>query len=138
MHTAPARLYLLAVAAAAVYAAFTLAALFGIDCGVSRDPQRFCVWWGHSWLPTAVGLPAVLAFGCYASAERVSPRPAILAALLVALTCLYLRGAAAQVPYWASSNQTRVVPSCSMPQRSLAAARTWRPLPPASSPSTNP
>jgi hypothetical protein len=99
MHSRPASCHLLAVAAAAAYAALTLAALFGIDCDIAPDPQRFCAWWSHSWLPTAVGMPAVLAFGCYASAERDSPRPAILAALLVVLTCLYLRGAAAPVLY---------------------------------------
>ena len=85
----------LAVLPAAAYAALTLGMLFGIDCDVALDPQRFCVWWGHSWLPTALGLPAVLAFGCYASAQRASPRSAIAAAVLVVLTCLYLRGAAA-------------------------------------------
>jgi hypothetical protein len=91
------RCYVLAVVPAAAYAALTLAALFGIDCDVALDPQRFCVWWGHSWLPTALGLPAVLAFGCYASVERDSPRPAIVAAALVVLTCVYLRAAAAPV-----------------------------------------
>jgi hypothetical protein len=89
----------LAVVPAAAYAALTLAALFGIDCAVALDPNRFCWWWSHSWLPTTLGIPAVLAFGCYASMERGSPRPAVLAALLVVLTCLYLRGAAAPVPY---------------------------------------
>jgi hypothetical protein len=41
----------------------------------------------------------VLAFGCYASLERGSPRPAIVAAALVVLTCVYLRGAAAPMLY---------------------------------------
>jgi hypothetical protein len=89
----------LAVLPAGAYAALTLVALFGIDCDVSLDPQRFCVWWRHSWLPTTLGLPAVLAFGCYASLERESPRPVIVAAVLVVLTCLYLRAAAAPVLY---------------------------------------
>jgi hypothetical protein len=99
MQTAPTRCCALAVVPAAAYAALTLAALFGVDCDVSLDPQRFCVWWSHSWLPTALGMPAVLAFGCYASVERDSPRPAIVAALLVVLTCVYLRAAAAPVLY---------------------------------------
>jgi hypothetical protein len=90
---------LLAVAPAAAYAGLTLSALFAIRCEWSLDPQRFCVWWGHSWLPTTVGLPAVLALGCWASHERGSPRPAIVAAAMVVLTCLYLRGAAAPVGY---------------------------------------
>jgi hypothetical protein len=89
----------IAVVPAAAYAALTLAALFAIDCDVSRDPQRFCVWWSHSWLPTALGIPAVLAFGCYATLERDSRRPVIIAAALVVLTCAYLRGAAAPVLY---------------------------------------
>jgi hypothetical protein len=89
----------LAVVPAAAYAALTLAALFGIDCAVALDPNRFCWWWSHSWLPTTLGIPAVLAFGCYASLERESPRPALLAAGLVVLTCVYLRGAAAPVLY---------------------------------------
>jgi hypothetical protein len=95
----PTRWYLLAVLAAGAYAALTLAVLFGVDCDVSPDPQGFCVWWSHSWLPTAFGMPAVLAFGCYASAERESARPAVLAAVLVILTCLYLRSAAAPMLY---------------------------------------
>jgi hypothetical protein len=99
MPTARTRWCALAVVPAAMYAAVTLAALFAIDCDVALDPQRFCVWWGHSWLPTALGMPAVLAFGCYASAERDSPRPAIVAAVLVVLTCLYLRAAAAPALY---------------------------------------
>ena len=89
----------LAVVPAAAYAALTLAALFGIDCDASLDPQRVCVWWRHSWLPTAVGMPAVLALGCYASLERESRRPVVVAAVLVVLTCAYLRGAAAPALY---------------------------------------
>ena len=89
----------LAVLPAAAYAGLTLAALFGIDCDLSADPQRFCVWWGHSWLPTTLGLPAVLAFGCYASLERGSRRPVVVASVLVVLTCAYLRGAAAPALY---------------------------------------
>jgi len=89
----------LIVAPATVYAAFTLATLFSLDCDASRDPQRFCVWWSHSWLPTALGIPAVLAFGCYATLERDSRRPVTLAAVLVVLTCAYLRGAAAPILY---------------------------------------
>ena len=90
---------LLAALPAAAYAGATLAALFAIRCDVSPDPQRFCVWWGHSWLPTAIGLPAVLALGCWAALERRSPRPALVAAVMVVLTCVYLRGAAAPVGY---------------------------------------
>jgi hypothetical protein len=89
----------LAVLPAGAYAALTLVALFGIDCDASLDPQGFCIWWRHSWLPTTLGLPAVLAFGCYASLERESPRPVIVAAVLVVLTCVYLRAAAAPVLY---------------------------------------
>jgi len=89
----------LAVAPAATYAALTLSALFGVECDVSRDPQRFCIWWSHSWLPTALGMPAVLAFGCYATLERDSRRPVTVAAVLVVLTCAYLRAAAAPVLY---------------------------------------
>jgi hypothetical protein len=89
----------LAVAPAAAYAVLTLTALSGIDCDVSLDPQRFCVWWSHSRLPTTLGIPAVLAFGCYASLERESRRPVTFAAVLVVLTCAYLRAAAAPVLY---------------------------------------
>jgi hypothetical protein len=89
----------LAVFPAAGYAALTLVVLFRIDCDVSLDPQRFCVWWDHSWLPTTLGLPAVLAFGWYASRERDSPWPVVAAAVLVVLTCVYLRAAAAPVLY---------------------------------------
>jgi len=85
----------LVVAPAAAYAALTLAALFAIDCDLALDPQRFCVWWGHSWLPTTFGLPASLAFGCWATHATGSRRPVALAAVLVVLTCLYLRAAAA-------------------------------------------
>jgi hypothetical protein len=102
MHPAGASLSrwcVLAVTPAAAYAALTLSALFSIHCEWSLDPQRFCVWWSHSWLPTTVGLPAVLALGCWASRERGSPRPAVAAAVMVVLTCLYLRGAAAPVAY---------------------------------------
>lgn len=89
----------IAVTPAAVYAGLTLAALFGIHCEWSLDPQRFCVWWSHSWLPTTVGLPACLAFGCWAGVVTGSRRPPVVAAVLVVLTCLYLRGAAAPVAY---------------------------------------
>jgi hypothetical protein len=102
MHRAgdpPTRWCLLAVTPAAAYAAVTLTALFSVPCERSLDPQRFCVWWSHSWLPTTVGLPAVLALGCWASRERGSPRPAVAAAVMVVLTCLYLRSAAAPVAY---------------------------------------
>jgi hypothetical protein len=94
-----ARWCVLAVVPAGAYAALTLVTLFGIDCDQSLDPQGFCVWWRHSWLPTTLGMPGVLAFGCYASLERASRRPVIVAAVLVVLTCVYLRGAAAQVIY---------------------------------------
>ena len=77
------------------YAIATLAAIEAIPCDVSLDPQRFCAWWEHSALPTLVGLPAVLAFGCYASLETASRRPVTVAAVLVVLTCAGLREAAA-------------------------------------------
>ena len=73
------------VAAGAVAFA-TLSAILALPCDHSLDPQRFCAWWGHSALPTLVGMPAVLAFGCYASATARSPRPVTIAGGLVALT----------------------------------------------------
>jgi hypothetical protein len=90
---------LVAVAPAAVYAGLTLGALFGVECEWSLDPQRFCAWWSHSWLPTAIGMPLCLAFGCWAGVASGSRRPPVIAAVLVVLTCLYLRGAAAPVAY---------------------------------------
>jgi hypothetical protein len=86
---------LVAVAPAAAYAALTLAALSAMHCEWSLDYQRFCLWWSHSQLPTTAGMPAVLALGCWASRERGTARPAVIAAVLVVLTCLYLRAAAA-------------------------------------------
>jgi hypothetical protein len=80
---------------AGTYAFVTLSAILAIPCERSPDPQRFCVWWGHSAAPTLIGLPAVLAFGCYASFTAGSRRPAAIAGALVALTCLGLREAAA-------------------------------------------
>ena len=82
------------VAIAGAYAFATLAAIMHIHCEYSVDPQRFCVWWAHSALPTLVGVPAVLAFGCYASASTLSRRPVTIAAAMVWLVCLGLRQAA--------------------------------------------
>jgi hypothetical protein len=87
------------VVPAAVYAVLTLVAVAAIRCDVSVDPQRFCVWWAHSWLPTVVGVPGVLAFGCYASFATGSRRPVALAAILLVITCAGLRAAAAPAPY---------------------------------------
>jgi hypothetical protein len=83
-----------AVLAAGAYAFDTLATVSALPCEVSLDPQRFCVWWGHSALPTLLGVPAVLAFGCYASLTTRSRRPVTVAAALVVLVCLSLRQAA--------------------------------------------
>ncbi len=82
---------------AGAYAFATLATIEAIPCELSLDPQRFCVWWEHSQLATLVGLPAVLAFGCYASLETASRRPVTVAAVLVVLTCIGLREAATPV-----------------------------------------
>jgi hypothetical protein len=54
---------------------------------------------GHSALPTLLGVPAVLAFGCYASFSRSSRGPVTVAAVLVVLVCLGLREAAVQEFY---------------------------------------
>jgi len=83
-----------AVAAAGAYALATLAAILAVPCEHSLDPQRFCAWWGHSALPTLLGVPAVLAFGCYASANARSRAPVTIAAVLVVLVCAGLRKAA--------------------------------------------
>jgi hypothetical protein len=85
-----------AVLAAGTFSFVTLSEILAIPCERSLDPQRFCVWWGHSALPTLLGVPAVLAFGCYASFTTRSPRPVALAGALVALVCLGLREAAVQ------------------------------------------
>ena len=85
------------VVPAATYAGLTLAAVAAIPCDVSLDPQRFCVWWAHSWLATVAGAPAVLAFGCYATFATRSRRPVAFAAVLLVLTCLGLRAASAPV-----------------------------------------
>ena len=77
------------------YAFATLSAILSIPCERSPDPQRFCVWWAHSAAPTLIGVPAVLALGCYASFTAGSRRPVAIAAALVALTCIGLREAAA-------------------------------------------
>ena len=82
------------VAIAGAYAFATLAAIVEIPCEHSLDPQRFCVWWAHSSLPTVAGMPAVLAFGCYVSASTHSRRPVTIAGALVWLVCLGLRRAA--------------------------------------------
>jgi hypothetical protein len=82
------------VGAAGAYAFATLAKLLAIPCELSADPQRFCVWWGHSSLPTVLGVPAVLAFGCYASAHVRSRRPVTIAGVLVVAVCVGLRQAA--------------------------------------------
>ena len=72
----------------------TLAAILALPCDHSLDPYRFCAWWEHSALPTLIGMPAVLAFGCYASATAGSRRQVTIAGVLVALICLGLRRAA--------------------------------------------
>jgi hypothetical protein len=82
------------VLVAGAYAFDTLATLVTLPCEVSLDPQRFCVWWSHSALPTLVGVPAVLAFGCYASLTAGRRRPVAVAGALVVLVCLWLREAA--------------------------------------------
>jgi hypothetical protein len=87
------------VLAAGTYASLTLAAIAALPCRFSLDPQRFCVWWGHSALPTLLGVPAVLALGCYASFSRRSRTPVTIAAVLVVLVCLSLREAAVQEFY---------------------------------------
>jgi hypothetical protein len=79
---------------AGTFAFATLSAILDIPCDRSPDLQRFCAWWGHSALPTQLGMPAVLAFGCYASASAGSRRPVTIAGVLVAITCLGLRQAA--------------------------------------------
>jgi hypothetical protein len=81
------------------YAFATLAELLALPCERSLDPQHFCVWWGHSALPTVVGVPAVLGFGCYASVTAGSRRPVTVAGALVVLVCLSLRQAAVQEFY---------------------------------------
>ena len=78
---------------AGAYAFDTLAALVALPCDVSLDPQRFCGSWGHSALPTLLGVPAVLAFGRYASLTTVRRRPVTVAGALVVLVCLSLREA---------------------------------------------
>ena len=85
--------------AAGAYAFATLSAILAIPCDHSLDPQRFCVWWGHSALPTLLGVPAVLGFGCYASIASGSRRPVAIAGALVVLVCLGLDGAAAPDMY---------------------------------------
>jgi hypothetical protein len=85
------------VTLAGAYAFVTLSEIVAIRCDLSLDPQRFCVWWQHSALPTLVGMPAVLAFGCYASFTAGSRRPVTIAGVLVALICVGLRQAAAPV-----------------------------------------
>jgi hypothetical protein len=87
------------VLVAGAYAATTLAAILALPCDFSLDPQRFCVWWGHSALPTLVGVPAVLGLGCYASVAARSRRPVTIAAGLVVLVCVSLREAAVQEFY---------------------------------------
>jgi hypothetical protein len=85
------------VTAAGAYAFVTLSQIAAIRCDLSLDQQRFCVWWQHSALPTIVGMPAVLAFGCYASLTAGSRRHVTIAGVLVVLICLGLRQAAAPV-----------------------------------------
>jgi hypothetical protein len=98
-HVALAAYCAAAVLAAGAYASVTLAAIAALPCELSLDPQRFCVWWGHSALPTLVGVPAVLALGCYASLAGSSRGPVTIAAVLVVLVCLGLREAAVQEFY---------------------------------------
>jgi hypothetical protein len=77
------------------YAMATLIALARLPCDFSLDPGRFCAWWEDSGrAPAFVGVPAVLALGWYASLERDSPRPVLVAAVLVVLSCSGLRAAA--------------------------------------------
>ena len=85
------------VTAAGAYAFVTLAQLAAIRCDLSPDPQRFCVWWQHSALPTIAGIPAVLALGCYASFTARSRSQVTVAGVLVVLVCLGLRHAAGPV-----------------------------------------
>jgi hypothetical protein len=87
------------VLVAGAYAYATLAAIVALPCELALDPQRFCVWWGHSALPTLLGVPAVLAFGCYASFAAGSRRPVAVAGALVVFVCLSLRQAALQEFY---------------------------------------
>ena len=82
------------VAAAGAYGIATLAAILAVSCERSLDPQRFCAWWGHSALPTLLGVPGVLAFGCYASANTRSRAPVTIAGVLVVLVCAGVRKAA--------------------------------------------
>ena len=84
---------------AGAYAALTLASIAELPCETSLDPQRFCVWWEHSRLSTVLGVPGVLALGWYASAISHSRRPVTVVGVLVVLTCLALRQAAAPVFY---------------------------------------
>jgi len=80
---------------AGAWAFVTLSAIVGNHCERSPDPQRFCVWWAHSEAPTLIGIPAVLVLGCYASLSSRRRGPVAIAGLLVVLTCLGLRKAAA-------------------------------------------
>ena len=83
------------VLVAGAYAFVTLSAILAIRCDRSPDPQQFCVWWRHSAPPTLIGIPAVLALGCYASFSAGRRRPVAIAGALVVLTCVGLREAAA-------------------------------------------
>ena len=85
--------FIVVLAGGCAYA--TLAAILAIPCDLSPDPQRFCAWWRHSTLPTVLGMPAVLAFGCYATLTAGRRGPVVIAGVLVMLTCLGLREAAA-------------------------------------------
>jgi len=85
----------LATLAAGAYAAAALIALARLPCDFSLDPGRFCAWWEDSGrAPAFVGVPAVLALGWYASLERDSAWPVLVAAVLVVVTCTALRAAA--------------------------------------------
>ena len=81
--------------AAGAYATASLIALARLPCDLSLDPGRFCAWWEDSGrAPAFVGVPAVLVLGWYASLERDSPRPVLVAAVLVVISCSGLRAAA--------------------------------------------
>jgi len=77
----------------------TLSAIVALPCDRSLDPQRFCVWSQHSAPPTLLGVPAVLALGCYASLAAGSRRAVTIACVLVVLVCLGLSEAAVQEFY---------------------------------------
>ena len=91
---------LVSVGAAGLHALTVLTAIEATSCAYSLDPARFCAWWEDSGrAPAFVGVPAVLAFGCYASFTLRRRRPVVLAGLLVMASGLGLQMAAAPVFY---------------------------------------